>query len=560
MARSLTLKAVARQIKQANGSESTDPAELAPGFIQLYSFYKPGLVAANYSVDAFQVINAAKNPELTVTNYFTNPPALIAASAQRKGTFPGVPPGNIKGVQNFEVVAPQFSLPDGVVHSYYPPDGHQDEGRVLPHLVFNDPHLPWERWCGTTVVPDPTGTVPLPTPLPGLGSPLSKELVDTGNKDSEGREQYRLQVPWMAVVVFDPEELALSPSDLSSLASVLTTPNSDEIKLAASTNVTVNAASGNSPPTGSYPIMVQDYLKLPAGARPNYEASPSEFVGLNTSSELMKAIFPTQQKVKSLFGDLSKHKYLAHVRNINTVGMPDAGVEDVGLFSIVVSHRTGPFALKMPKTQIAHLVSIEHLDTTFTQPNFAADPNARIGLVSLYSWVYTALPPNPINFVDAMIKLGNEKQYLKPTGIPDQDPVSAATPKWGGLPLPLIQRLRQGYIFTRYRTQTGEETVAINRGPLLPVRSPPPAATWPGNSNFSTDYQILDKELGVVDISYSSAYQLGKTLAIADRTFCQALMRLRAIVSFTFGFIRFKCSFLTYLRYFLVQPARRSLH
>lgn len=44
--------------------------------------------------------------------------------------------------QDFEVIAPQFSLPANSVHSHYPPDGHQDEARVLPHVIFNDPVSP----------------------------------------------------------------------------------------------------------------------------------------------------------------------------------------------------------------------------------------------------------------------------------------------------------------------------------------------------------------------------------------------------------------------------------
>ena len=125
----------------------------------------------------------------------------------------------------------------------------------------------------------------------------------------------------------------------------------------------------------------------------------------------MKAIFPTQVLCKRLFGDLSKHKYLAHVRNINTTGMPDAGVEDDGLFSIVISHRTGPYDLTQPKLQIAQLVSIEFMDSTLSMTGFGADSTSRVGQVSLFSWVYTALPPNPVNFVDSMINLGNFKQY-----------------------------------------------------------------------------------------------------------------------------------------------------
>ena len=397
-------------------------------------------------------------------------------------------------------------------------------------MVLNDPHLPWERYAGsiTSVVDDSTGTTPS-VGTSTLYGPLDN--VGPDHLDPDKRQLYRQQVPWIAVVVFDPSELALSSVELKTLATsgALTAPNADEINREGST-VTVDPASATLPATGAYPMAVGEYLKLPAGTRTNYEAGKSEFAEIAASKEPMKAIFPTQMLCKSLFGDLSKHKYLAHVRNINTTGMPDAGVQDDGLFSIVISHRTGPYDLTQPRTQIAHLVSIEFMDSTLSIKGFGSDSTSRVGLVSLFSWIYTALPPNPVNFVDSMINLGNFKQYLNPPSIPAQDPVPDTSTTWAKLSRPLVQRLRDGYIFSRYRAQTGEETVCLNRGPLVPVTIPPNATTWPGNSNFSTDYQILDKQLGVVDISYSSAYQLGKTMAIADRVFCQALMRVRAIM------------------------------
>jgi hypothetical protein len=42
-----------------------------------------------------------------------------------------------------------------------------------------------------------------------------------------------------------------------------------------------------------------------------------------------------------------------------------------------------------------------------------------------------------------------------------------------------------------------------------------------------TDLQILDRGLELMDISYSSGWQLGRTLAIADQAFTAALARLR---------------------------------
>src|SRR5947207_6914849 len=94
----------------------------------------------------------------------------------------------------------------------------------------------------------------------------------------------------------------------------------------------------------------------------------------------------------------------------------------------------------------------------------------------------------------------------------------------------LGKRLVSGYTLARWRAETGEETVAFNRGPLVPPHSPfkasyddpnstvmgaAPVADWPFSSNTSKEFQILDTATGVMDLSYSSAWQLGKTLAIS---------------------------------------------
>jgi hypothetical protein len=196
--------------------------------------------------------------------------------------------------------------------------------------------------------------------------------------------------------------------------------------------------------------------------------------------------------------------------------------------------------LKLPKPQIAHLLSIEHLDTTLSTASFAATDaqDTRFAMVSLFSWTYVATPPNPVNFVDSIIHLGNGKQMLRPpdstlANKPQQKP-NGETEAKGPFPEKLLRRLREGYTFVRWRTSTGEPTVALNRGPLCPaaVQSPPTKVKddWPASSNYGTDYEILDKELGVMDISYAIAWQLGKTLAIADRNFASALMRFRSLV------------------------------
>ena len=96
--------------------------KLLAGYMHLHSVWKPSLEAETYTVSTVQTVKIGKNDkEHLINNYLSSDP--------EKRVQP----------QIFTVVAPQFSLPANSVHSYYPPDGHQDEGRVLPHIVLDDP-------------------------------------------------------------------------------------------------------------------------------------------------------------------------------------------------------------------------------------------------------------------------------------------------------------------------------------------------------------------------------------------------------------------------------------
>ena len=91
------------------------------------------------------------------------------------------------------------------------------------------------------------------------------------------------------------------------------------------------------------------------------------------------------------------------------------------------------------------------------------------------------------------------------------------------------ERFSNGYSLVRHRTAPGQVSVAFTRSPLVPVIVPRPSAL-PDFSNNGQDYQILDQRIGILDISYSSAFQFGKTLASTDMGFVAALMRIRGDV------------------------------
>lgn len=319
-------------------------------------------------------------------------------------------------------------------------------------------------------------------------------------------------------MVFDSSELpALTSNDVHDLNLPST--------------VDLNRQSAN----GALQMTVQQYLNIHPPNRVNFEAGmahdPAGLGGLKESQEKMTAIFPTKNKFKQLFPDISGLRYAAHVRNINTTGFPGAGIEELGLYSIIISSRMGNYSEPKPITQICHLVSVEHFETT--KQNLQGG-NDRIGLISLFSWTFTALPPNPINFVDSIKHVLKGMQMLRPKtdvlGSLAAQVQAASTPADAKALDSLRRRFSSGYTLARWRAETGEESAAFSRGPLVPQKVPPPVADWPTSSNTSKDYQILDTTTGIMDLSYSSAWQLGKTLSISDTTFNAALSRFRSAI------------------------------
>ena len=279
-------------------------------------------------------------------------------------------------------------------------------------------------------------------------------------------------------------------------------------------------------------------------------------------------VLPTPNKVtKQVNPDLSRYRYMAHVKqvsqaampeNSNTTGSTEDGMgEDEGVYSVIISHRAGPLPgpqrlpetpkppvpktgplINLPKTAIVHIVSLEGLEE-YIDMSASDFKTSRVALVSLYSWTYTVLPPVGANFLDSMRAIGGQisKGLTSPLRAPDfilqqLKKGSSIDPIALKISNKLYARALDGASIVRYMPQTGENTIAFSRGaltPNLPVH--PLTPFWPTESNFSTNLQIVDKHLGMTDITYSSAWELGRSLAIADMSFTAALNRLRHSVN-----------------------------
>jgi hypothetical protein len=231
--------------------------------------------AGLYGIEAVQTITAPNNVPLYIWNYQGQkapPPPPPPAPP------PVMPPATIEN-QTFTVVAPQFNLDPKLINTYYPPSGHQDEGRILPHIVFSDPHVPWLRLPGVSfkgpVDPDPSD--------PSIG---------------------RNMTPWMALVVFDAAELLVQPTDatnigLASISSIGITSTGTPVPAYMPTKL---------PGSGAYAMTVGDYLTKMTKNRVYYEAGYTEseakddWAQLQKSTDQTSIIFPTKSRIQEIFG------------------------------------------------------------------------------------------------------------------------------------------------------------------------------------------------------------------------------------------------------------------
>lgn len=466
-ARSATLKYV-RDLKNPSGA-----SKLKQGEQQLYSFYAPSLEAGEYTIAATQKIDAfpSEGPEEGNTKTLTTS-------------------------QKFTVVAPRFTLPAGSIHSMYPAPGRTEPAKTLPHVVLNDPHLPWER------------------------DALGEKGIDVEQN----------QVPWLAVLVFTQEELRLDEKHLKRDSGIF--PNT--VAIAASSAPAASTPDVTQNKTLAINMKIRDLLAVESTTTPISNLSLTEVEKSLTTdviflqSKLFSSLVTTYDEkgkpvnvpgtptgqLKQKLADVSRYKFLAHARQVSTKGMTVDNAKGEAFFSVVISHRVGPLDLTQPTPVVVHLVSIEGVGKMALPIT-----TEYVALSSLHSWTYSCLPAHSMDILHSFQHLGRTLGLLRPSDEIIGKLVNCERAR---------QRLTDGYSLVRYITQTGEETVAFTRGPLTPtIVKYPMRPDW-GVSTFGTDLQILDTTLGVMDITYSSAWQLGKSLALADHPFAAALSRVKA--------------------------------
>lgn len=457
----------------------TSPA-LAPGEARFSSYYLPSLPAGEYSLAIDQTITTP-----------TKDAPKSADPAKRK----------------IEVLAPEWALSAAsngdsettntsdeeaaVVLSVFPASGQVAPSfRTLPHMVLRDAQLPWVR-------------------------SVSEQTADTNNS-----------IPWFALIVFSADELELEENDRKDYFSAVNASINETLGW----DVTVDQIGG---------ITAKNLVNIiPDPLLPDVKAKTKTSL-IPVKSDVFKKLFPPKPNQATF--DVEPYRLMSHVRTVPTEGTLSAGIiadndHDPKLagtqtLSVVISHRLGPTNVQVPTPVLAHLVSLQGIDGTNVS---VINDKKHVLMTSLFSWKYTALPPGAPDVVSMLQYLGSEGKglaVLRTDMDKDDTPKTHDTSSSPSVEEMVTRRQKDGYNLVRHRVITGEQTAAMYRGPLTPTRVPYPLHDKVSfQSNFGTDLQILDPDLGLMDISYASAWQLGKTLAMADPAFTAALSRLRMLV------------------------------
>lgn len=369
----------------------------------------------------------------------------------------------------FSVDAPRFTLNPGDIHSVYPPVNEEGKfDNALPHVVFTRRTLPWERT--------------LDGKAPEFGKPFA---------------------PWPTLLLLQEEELQVldDKGQIKSLP-IFSQTQESLLRTGLKDMLVPDVGQSGSGQTEDQKIRAQTWQ----AEKWRYQGEGKSCLAIDLPATLFKAIAPRD-------ADLP---YLAHVRQVDTGNKEVLGINDRGWFSLVMGNR-----LPEPKkTHRALLVSFEGLQDRLKE-SWKIEANQKVRLAVLGSWVFICKGSNDfkakinaLNFSpDSGFRLRYESYNKDEPSA--RDTVNAA--------------YSRGYTAFDHAIRHGEKTVSWYRGPLVPLSYHQPKQIQ--RLITSTDELLrYDPEIGMFDVSYASAWQLGRLLALQNQGFALALERVRGIL------------------------------
>ncbi|HST20415.1 MAG TPA: hypothetical protein VLR90_04825 [Blastocatellia bacterium] len=194
---------------------------------------------------------------------------------------------------------------------------------------------------------------------------------------------------------------------------------------------------------------------------------------------------------------------LAHIRCVDTTNkVPSEMVVD-GEFSVLVANR-----FPQPGANTVHLISLEGWNELIDAPDTQFHAASRVRLITMASWSFVSDSMGHDTFGGLMQRL---RKNAKVFGVALPAPTSDSD---------VNRALAHGYVPIDYQPIESTPTFAWYRGPLAPLvrqrlKQPP--------FQRADSALIFDDGLGLMDVSYAAAWQLGRLQALASPAFSKGL-------------------------------------
>ncbi|MGB8193390.1 MAG: hypothetical protein WCF67_15775 [Chitinophagaceae bacterium] len=295
-------------------------------------------------------------------------------------------------------------------------------------------------------------------------------------------------IPWLALIVCRANELTLDAATNSPLLSTT----------------------------------VADFLKEEKGILKPHIDTADILPNMLTTS--MNSILISTEVFRAVMPRLVELSTLTHLREVNPEDKAANEKED-RWYSVILANR-------FPKSNnpnddagvvnYVHLVSVEGLTQYLVDNPEWPVGIEKLQLASLASWQFTSAKKPGQTFAELATHLitaaGNDPSSLL-LRIPVTNDGSAAA-----------KRLLEGYTALSFHTASGEDSFCWYRGPFSAVQAQPLPATITDYKHVSTA-TIYDQANAIFDNSYSSAWTIGRLIAISDSAFADALLRARTKVT-----------------------------
>jgi hypothetical protein len=402
---------------------------------------------------------------------------------------------------NFAVTGDRFGLkkPGEMIYSVFPAANATGKyNAVLPSVVLTKTKFPWSR------IPNNT---------------LNEEL----KKLEPGQDVDEDVSTWLTIILLDEDDVTAYANDFPAFA---LQPANATIGDLFETDMNAQSTLG----TNCSYFSKKDIDK----GKPM-----SDFMDagdqVTDNIQVIDIPLPLFWKIAPTIDDL---KMMAHVRKVSLLNKPTMpGISDVGepegSFSIVFGNRL-PGANK--KT-FAYLVSLEEMEDFLPSAEEGGPPTATAGkadkllrLAVLTSWTFYSVGDSA-GFISQLNALNNA---APPVGQNVNATLQANTNLRLTAPdtaLPIVKNaLTMGYVPLNHQLRSGEinngvvtvdKTVSWYRGPLTPYLISNASVTLPVASPDQAT--IFDPTTGLLDVSYSAAWTLGRQLALQDKGFATAL-------------------------------------